>query len=71
MAQVLSMIRHSRLFRELQKAVRDARKLKECESENEPEPREKTPKAKRSDPQLDFLTALAETVEDEHGDEEN
>ncbi len=56
LAQVLTMVRYSRLFREMRRALAEAEQCKvEEEDQTKPAP---PPKPKRQDPQLDFMQVL-------------
>ena len=70
MASILSMLRFSRLFREMRKAVLEAQRLRTGEaSEAGAAEARKPDKRKAPEPQLDFMSILKETAK-EDGDEE-
>jgi hypothetical protein len=65
LAQVLTMVRYSRLFREMRRALAEA---KECRIDEEDEAGPaKPPKQRRPDPQLDFMQDL-KTEGKDHGE---
>jgi hypothetical protein len=70
--QVISMVRYSRLFRQMRAAMVEAGRLRKLVSKLPPrEKKDRPEKPAVADPQLDFLTArLEETEDDENGSEE-
>lgn len=64
-AQLLSMIRYSRLFREMRQALLEAQRCRDDAQQAQSDRPSRSDKLRAPEPQLDFISALTETREDD------